>query len=183
MLSTSDLQTWINSFPSVRKMRLSPSLFIILPSCMVFDRSLLLLFSQLCPTLCNPHGLQYARLPYPSPSPGVCSNSCPLSRLCHPTIWSCHPFFSCLQSFPASGSFQMSWLFASGDQSIGASASVLPMNIQGWFPLGLFVWCPKDSQEASPTPQFESINSSALSFLYGPILTSLHDYWKNHSFD
>ena len=79
-------------------------------------------------------------LPCSSPSPGACSNSCPLSRWCHPTISSSViPFFSCPQSFPASGSFPRSWLFASGGQSIGASASVsvLPKNIQGWFPLGL----------------------------------------------
>ena len=85
----------------------------------------------------RPHGLQHTRLPYPSLSSGVCSNSCPLSRWCHPTISSSvTPFFSCLQSFPASGSFPMSWLFASGSQSIGASALalVLPMNIQVWFP-------------------------------------------------
>ena len=76
----------------------------------------------------------------PSPSPRVCSNSCPLSQWCHPTISSSLiPFFSCPQSFPTSGSFPISRLFASGSQSIGASASVsvLPMNIQGWFPLGL----------------------------------------------
>ena len=85
------------------------------------------------------HGLQHARLPCPSPSPGVCSNSCPLRRWCHPTISSSVvPFSSCLQSFPASGSFLLSQLFASGGQSIGASVSalVLPMNIQGWFSLG-----------------------------------------------
>ena len=88
----------------------------------------------------QPHGLQHTRLPCPSPSPGACSNSCPSSQWCHPTISSSvTPFSSCLQSFPASGSFPMNWLLASGDQSIGASASalVLPMNIQGWFPLGL----------------------------------------------
>ena len=87
-----------------------------------------------------PHGLQHARLRCPSPSPRVCSNSCPLSRWCHPTISSSvAPFSSCLQSFPASGSFPVSQLFASGGQSIevSASASVLPMNIQDWFPLGL----------------------------------------------
>ena len=85
-----------------------------------------------------PHGLQHARLPCPSPPPGVCSNSCPL--WCHPTILSSViPFSSCLQSFPASGSFPVSRLFASGRQSVGASASasVFPVNIQGWFPLGL----------------------------------------------
>ena len=87
-----------------------------------------------------------------------------------------------LQSFPESGSFLMIWLFASGGQIIGASASalVLPMNIQDWFPLGLtLVWSPcspRDYQETSPTPQFKSINSLALSFLYGPTLTSTHDW-------
>ena len=85
-----------------------------------------------------PHGLQHTRLPCPSLSPGVCSNSCPLSQWCNPTISSSiAPFSSCPQSFPVSGSFPMSWLFTSGGQSFGASASVLPMNIQGWFPLGL----------------------------------------------
>ena len=86
------------------------------------------------------HGLQHARLPCSLPSAGACSNSCPSSWWCHPTILSTVvPFSSCLQSFPASRSFVMSWLFASGCQSIGtsASSSVLPMNIQDWFPLGL----------------------------------------------
>ena len=87
----------------------------------------------------QPHRLQHARLPCPSPSPKAYSNSCPLSWWCHPTISSSVVPFSCLQSFPAAGSFLMSQLFASGGQSIGASASasVPPMNIQGWFPLGL----------------------------------------------
>ena len=85
----------------------------------------------------RPHGLQHAKPPCPSPTPGVYPNSCPLSWWCHPTISSSVVLFSsCLQSFPASESFQMSQLFASGGQSIGASASVLPMNIQDWFPLG-----------------------------------------------
>ena len=87
-----------------------------------------------------PHGLQHARLSCPSSSPRACSNSHPLSRWCHPTISSSvGPFSSCLQYFPASGSFPMSRFFTSGAQSIGASASasVLPMNIQDWFPLGL----------------------------------------------
>ena len=85
-----------------------------------------------------PHGLLHARLPCSSSSPRVCSNSCPLSWGCHPTISSSVvPFSSCFQSFPASGSFPMSHLFASGSQILGASASVLPVNIQGWFPLGL----------------------------------------------
>ena len=84
-----------------------------------------------------PHGLQHSRLPCPSPSPGVCSNSCPLSWWCHPTISSPVIPFSCPQYFPALGSFPVSQLFTSGGQSIGALASVLPMNIHGWFPLGL----------------------------------------------
>ena len=88
----------------------------------------------------RPHGLQHARLPCPSLSPRVCSNSCPLSRWCHPTISSSGvPFSSYLLSSPASGSFLMSRLFTSGGQSIGASASVFPMNIQGWFP-NSFYW-------------------------------------------
>ena len=88
----------------------------------------------------QPQWLQHPRLPFPPLSPGVSSNSCPLSQWCHPTISSSVIlFFSCLQSFLASGSFPMSQLFASGGQSIGvsASSSVLPMNIQSWFPLGL----------------------------------------------
>ena len=91
----------------------------------------------------RPHGLQHTRPPSPSPTPGVYSDSCPLSQWCHPTISSSVvPFSSCLQFSPASGSFQMSQFFASGGQSIGvsASASVLPMNIQDWFLLGWTGW-------------------------------------------
>ena len=92
------------------------------------------------------------------------------------------------QSFPAPGSFIMSQFFASGGQSTGASASasVLPMNIQDWFPWGLTGWIPLQSKGLSRVfsiPQFKSINSSVLSFLYSPTLTSIHDYWKNHSLD
>ena len=135
----------------------------------------------------HPHWLQHARFPCPSPSPGACSNSCPLNWWCHPTILSSVIPFSYLQSFPALGSFAMSWLFASGGHSIGGSAlsSVLLMNIQGWFPLGIGwfgLWGPRDPQESSPTPQFESINSSVLSLLYGTNLTSIHDSWRNCSF-
>ena len=92
--------------------------------------------AQLCPTL-RPHGLLHARPPCPSPTPRAYSNSCPLSQWCHPTISSSVvPFSYCSQSFPASGSFQMSKFFPSGSQRVGvsASASVLPMNIQDWFP-------------------------------------------------
>ena len=101
-----------------------------------------------------------------------------------------HPVipFSCLQSFPASGSFPISQLFASLSQSIGvsASSSVLLMNIQDWFILGLtglISLLLRDSQESYPTPQFESISSLVLGFLYGSTITSIHNYWKNHSFD
>ena len=134
-----------------------------------------------------PHGLQHSRILCPSPTPGACSNSCASSWWCHPTISSSViPFSSCLQPFPVSGTFPMSQLFASDGQGIGASASVLPMNIQDWFPLGWTGWnpcSPRDSQESSPTPQFKSINSLALSLLHSPTLTSIHDHWKNRSFD
>ena len=96
--------------------------------------------AQSCLTLCNPMDYKHTRLPCPSPTPGAYSNSCPLCWWCHPTISSSIvPFSSHLQSFPASGSFPMSWFFTSCGHSIGTSpsASVLPMNIQGWFPLGL----------------------------------------------
>ena len=99
-----------------------------------------------------PHGLQYTRPPCPSPTPGVYSNSCPLSQWCHPAISSSvSPFFSHLQSCPASGSFQMSQFFASGGQSIGASASAsaLPVNIQDWFPLGWTGWISLQSKGLS----------------------------------
>ena len=90
----------------------------------------------------QPHGLHHTRLPCPAPTPGAFSNSCPTSQWCHPTILSSLVPFSCLQSFPASGSFPKSQFFTSGGQRIGvsASASVLPMNIQGWFPLGWTGW-------------------------------------------
>ena len=97
------------------------------------------------------------------------------------------PFFFCLQSFPASGSFPVSQFFTLGGQNIGASASasVLLREIQGWFILGLVCspCSPRDSQQSSPALQFESISSSVLSLLYGPSLTSMHDYWKNYNFD
>ena len=168
---------------------------------------------------------------------GAYSNSCPLSWWCHPTISSSvFPFFSHLQSFPASGSCQMSQFFASGGQSIGVSAStsVLPMNIQDWSPLGWTGWIslqskglsrvfssttfqkhqffrdqlsfgevngtplqysclenPRDSRArwatiyevAQSWTQLKWLSSSNSSFLYSPTLTSIHDYWENHSFD
>ena len=104
-----------------------------------YDKPLLLLFSRsVMSDSSRPHGLLHARLPCPSPTPRVCSKSCPLKQWCHLTISSSVvPFFSCLLSFPASGPFPRSQLFMSGTQSIGASSSVLPVNIHGWFPLGL----------------------------------------------
>ena len=136
-----------------------------------------------------PHGLQHSRLPCPLPTPRTCSNSCPSSWWCHPTISSSIiPFSSCLQSFPASGSFPMNQLFTSGGQSIAVSAStlVLPMNTQDWSPLGWTGWISLQSKglsRVSQTPQLKSISSSVLSFVYSPNLTSIHDYWENHSLD
>ena len=138
-----------------------------------------------CPTLCKPMDcrmLSSSALHFPR----VCSNSHPLSQWWYLTISSSAAIFSfCLQSFPASGSFPMIRLFALSSQSIGASASVsvLPMIIQGWFPLGLTGLISLRSWESSLAPHFETINSSVLSPLYGPTLTSVHDYWKKHSFD
>ena len=107
--------------------------------------------AQSCPTLCNPCGQQHARPPWPSPTPGVYSNSCPLSQWCHPTISSSVVHFSShLQSFPTLGSFQMSQLFMSGGQSIevSASTSVLPMNTL-WSPLGWTGWISLQSKGLS----------------------------------
>ena len=135
------------------------------------------------------HALQHVRLPCPSPTPKACSNSFPTGQWCRPIISSSAlPFSSCHNSFPASGSFLMSQFFASGGQSSGVSAStsVLPKNIQDWFPLGWTGWIsmlPRDSQESSSKPQFKSNTSLVLSFLYSPALTSINDYWKNHSLD
>ena len=136
----------------------------------------------------QPHGLQQARLPCPSPTPGAYSNSCPSHRWCHPTISSSViPFSSLLQSFPASGSFPGSQFFISDGQRIGvsASASVLPVNIQDWFPLGwtgLISLLSKEFSRVFSNTTVQKHQFLALS-LYGPTLTSIHDYWKNHSFD
>ena len=136
-----------------------------------------------------PHESQHARPPCPSPTPAVHSDSSPSSRWCHPAISSSVvPFSSCPQSLTASGSILISQLFASGGQStrVSASGSVLPMNTQDWSPLGWTGWISlqsKGSQESAPIPQFKSINSSVLSFLHSPTLTSIHDHRKNHSLD
>ena len=123
--------------------------------------SLRLLFSRsVVSNPLRPHGLQHAGLPCPSSSPGASSNLYPLSQWRHPTISSSvDPFSSCRQCFPASGSFPMSQL------------------------LVLSPCSPRDSQESSPAPQFESVSPLALSLLYDPTLTSIHDFWKKHSFD
>ena len=127
-----------------------------------------------------PHGLQHTRLPCPSPTLEAYSNSCPSSRWCHPT--SVIPFSSHLQSFPASGAFPMSQFFSSSSQSTGASgsASVLPVNIQGWSPLGLtglICMLSKGLPRVFSSTTIRSISSSVLSLLYYRALTSIHDYW------
>ena len=137
--------------------------------------------------LCDPMDCSTPRLPCPSPTPGAYSNSCPSSRWCHPTISSSVvPFSSCLQSFPASGSFSIqSQFFTSGGQSIGvsASASVLPMNIQDWFPLGLTGLISLKSKGLSRV--FSNITVQKHQF-FGTQLSSqsncniIHDYWQYH---
>ena len=108
-----------------------------------------------------PHGLQHTRLPCPSPSPGACSNSCPLSQWYHPNISSCHPLLlpsviPSIRVFSNESTLHIGW----PSIRVSASASVLPMNIQGWYSLGLtglISCCPSDSQESSPAPQSESL--------------------------
>ena len=136
-----------------------------------------------------PHGLQYLRLPCPSSSSRSCSNSCPLSRWSHPTVSSSVvPFSSCPQSFPASGSFPMSQFFTSGGQSIGvsSSASVFPMNIQDWFPLG---WTSRISLQSKGLSRVFSNTTVQKHQFFGTQLSSqsnsdIHTWiLKNHSFD
>ena len=137
----------------------------------------------------RPHGLQHTRLPCPSPTPRVYSNSCPLSRWCHTTISSSViPFSSCLQFFPAWGSVQMSQFFTSGGQSIGISAlvSVLPVNIQDWFPLGLTGLISLQSKRLSRV--FSSTTAGKHEFFGAQpsLWSSSHTHtWllENHSFD
>ena len=126
-----------------------------------------------------PHGLQYARLPCPLPTPGVYSNSCSLSQWCHPTISSSViPFSSCLQSFQTSGSFQMSQFLHQVAKVLECQPSKDYSGLIS-FRIDWFVPCsPRDPQESPQTPQFKSINYSVLRFLYSPILTSIHDYRK-----
>ena len=139
--------------------------------------------------LLQPHELQHTRVCCSSPTPGAWANSCPSRWWFHPTISSSVILFSsCLQSFPVTGSFLMSPFFTSVGQSIGGSisASVFPMNIQDWFPLG---WLggspcsPRHSQQTCPKLEFKTINYLSLTILYSANVTSIHDNWKNHSFD
>ena len=146
--------------------------------------------AQSCPTPCDPLNCSTPGLPVHHQLPEFTQTHVHwVGRWCHPTISpSVIPFFSHLQSFPATGPFPVSQLFASGGQSIGvsASASILPMNIQDWFPLGLTSLISLQSKWLSrvfSNTIIQSINSSVFSFLYGPSLTSIHDYWKNHKFD
>ena len=134
---------------------------------MITARSLLVvLFCHSVVSHClQPHELQCARLPCPSPSPGACSNSCPFSGWCLPTVSSSGvPFFSYLWSFPASGCFQMSQLFTSGGQTIGVSAptSVLLMNTQDWSPLGWTDWISLQSKGLKSLLQHHSSKASIL---------------------
>ena len=155
----------------------------------------LLLFS--CSVISNslwPHGLQHTRLPCPSPSPRLCSNAHPLSRWGHPTILSSLTLVSsCLQSFPASGSSPMSQFFASGGQSIRGSTSVLPMNIQGWFPLGLIgliSLLPKGPSRVFSNItvlRHQFVDAQPFLLLNSHILlektAGLHGCWKSHNFE
>ena len=144
--------------------------------------------AQLCPTLCDHMD---CRLPCPSPSPRACSNSHPSSRWCHPIISSSVISFSShLQSFPALESLLVSQFFASSGQSIevSASASVLPMNFQDWFPLGWTGWISLPFKGLSKVISntidvMEKHQFFSAQLLYSPTLTSIHDNWKNHSFE
>ena len=171
-LDTTELLNWVTeNFPSLNKNAyLNIMKFYFLIYCCSVTKSYL--------TPCDPR-IAVHRLSYSPLSPRICSDSCPLSWWCHPTISSsASPTSFCLQSFPTSGSLPMSQLFPSDGQGIGVSATVLPKNIQGWFPLGWTGWISLKSKGLSrvfSAPQFGSINSLALSFPHHPALTSIHD--------
>ena len=136
----------------------------------------------------QPHGLQHSRLPCPSPTPGAGSNLCPSSQWCHPTISSSVVPFSFLQCFPASGAFPVNQLFVSDGQSIGVSAStsVLPVNIQDWFPLGWTGWISlqfKGLSRVFSKTTVQKYQFFSAQLFHSPTLTSNHDYWKNYSLD
>ena len=131
----------------------------------------------------QPHELQHANPPCPSPTLRVYPNSCPVSQLCHVTISSfVVPFFSCLQYFPTSGSFQMKWP-KYGGFSLNISSSNKHPGLISFRMDWLDLLAVQGTLKSSPTRQFKSSNSSELSFLYSPTLTSIHEYWKNHSLD
>ena len=144
--------------------------------------------AQSCQTL-QSHEPQHVSPPCPLPTPRVHPNPCPLSWWCHPTISSSVvPFSPCLNLSQHQGLFK--WVSSPHQVAkvleFQLQPSVLPMNIQDWFPLHGLVGSPgspRDCRESSPTPQFKSINCSVLSFLYSLTLTSIHDYWKNYSLD
>ena len=143
--------------------------------------------AQLCLPICDPMDCSGLGLPVRHQLPEIVQTHVhALSDAIQPShpLWSPSPP-ACLQLFPASGFFPMSQFFTWSSQSIGASASasVLPMNIQDWFPLGWAGWISKGLSRVSSNTTVQSINSLALSFLYSPTLTSIHDYWKNHSFN
>ena len=165
--------------------------FALLFSHVAYCSILALTISQFSRTVVSnslrPHEPHHTSPPCPSPTPVVYPNLCPLSRWYYPTISSSVvPFSSCPKSFPGLGSFQMSQLFASSGQSIGVSSStsVLPINTQDWSPLGWTGWISLPSKGLSrvfSNTTVQKHNSSVLSFLYSPTLTSIHDHWKNHS--
>ena len=149
----------------------------------------LLLSCSVMSSSLQPHGLQHARLPCPSLPPGVCSNSLSFESVMPPNhLVLCCPLLLLPSIFPSIRVFPVSWLFVSGGQNIGASASasVLSTNIQGWFPLGWTVLISLQSNRLSRTFSNTTVHKHqflVLSLLYGPTLTSVYDYWKNHSFD
>ena len=151
----------------------NPLSFLFILSFFFLPIALLLFSHSVVSDSLWPHGLQNTRFPCPSPSPGTSSNSCPLSWWSHPTISSSVVPFSCLQSFPASGSFLMNCLFESGSQSIGASASILLMNIQDWFPLGLTALISLQSRGLSRVFSNYPFHKSPYSFLMLTLLLTV----------
>ena len=134
------------------------------------------------------HGLRHARPLCPSPSLKVCPSSCPWHQWCHPAFSSSDTLFFFLQSLPAPGTFPMSQLFASDDQNTGVSAlaSILPMNIQGWFLLRLTGWISLQSKGLSgvfSSTTVQRLNSPVFCLLYGPALTAKHEHWEDHGPD
>ena len=143
---------------------------------------------QSCPTLCDPMNRSMPGFPVVQYLLEFCSNSCPLRQWCHPTISSSVvPFSSCLQSFPASGSFTMRVLHIRWPKYWSFRFSISPLNEYSGLISFRMNWLDllavQGTRKSSPTPQFKNINSLAISFLYSPILTSKHCYWKNHSLD